>query len=822
MTEPDDQQWSRRRLRDEASDRAAQNDSASDGTDSDAETDGPRATPLSPRGAAEPLSYITQERGSAAGGAFRPRRDDDQLPPAEAIEQVDAPAYRVRDFSPEGRAGVPSWAPAYTQTRNPFASTADQAAQGDADEHGELDYQTARRDEVPAPAASTEGSEPPPITESIPIYNGERTMTRRELRALREAKAAEAAAAGRPAPEIFVTSITGVPQERPGAADEADYIETAEAAPAEETVAESAADVAEATPIDRPVTERPEWAPVFSDAPSGADAVVDEAAVESDADETTAADQAAAPAETAAEAEPDAAAETEAAEPAEVETAETAEPEAAAEPADVIEPEAEAEPVEPESAEPTAAEPAPASPFSAAPPRPVDLIEPPEPARWSPESNDASVFDQLLSTGGGEDAPQSPYATSAPSIDELLFGAPTPPPARESEAEQPAAEQPDAEATDSVDAPSAPVDDAAAAAEPTEVAEADAEPETVETETETVSESEPEPAADPAIEPVGAEADAVAPAEPVADEPADESAAEPVADEPVADEPVADEADIAAPAEPVLPSLSDLPPPNADPAEPNGNPNSYLGAAPSLADRVDMPAPPSWRAPEPPEQDAPAAEAEAETDEHDAEPVLADADAEEIVVDEAPADEPVEAHPVVVDVTPLPAEPLPDAPATSADPAALHWSNQHEDEHGDFVASRDVIGGHGVVTTNALVLPSIPQPEFGTPLATTGEIIITGSIDLPRSLSSTGAHPTQLDESALDHELDPGDHQVASTDSQPVRAIRAVSTHTSTRGMMSNPKPRGNRTLTVLIIASGGLAVLVVGVLIFGIVTNQF
>ncbi|TPW74517.1 hypothetical protein [Schumannella soli] len=816
MTEPDDQQWSRRRLRNEAH--------GADPSGSDSETDAaesgdlPRATPLSPRGPAEPLSYITQERGSSDGGAFRPRRDDDTQPPTEAIEQVETPGYRARDYSPEGRTGVPSWAPAYTQTRNPFASTADQAAQGQADEHGELDYQTARRDEVVPPAAETGVNEPPPITESIPIFNGERTMTRRELRALREARAAEAAKTGVPAPDIFVTSITGLPQERPSDGD-------AVAAPA------SAPEVVdEPAPIDRPATERPAWAPVFTDVPDAVAPTVAEptqsaAPADSDAAEIAEEETFLAGRDAGADA---------ATEPADDDTAVVAEPDADAETADAddAEPVSESTPTEAEVVDPI--EPAaPSDAVIAGPPTPVELVEPPAPARWNPDaSGESSVFDQLLSGG---DAPATP---AAPSIDELLFGAPTPPPATEAdqaeaaeagvvadaanesaavesfepepepepepEAVEPeAAETAEAEAAAPVDAvdlestdpDTAPVAVIAAPAESSDDV-ADAADDAESTATEPVG-SEPVGSEEPT--PEVADADD---AEPVADEPTadDVVADEPAADEPAADEPAAGELpadEEAATEEPQLPSLGDLPPPGAAPAEPNGDPNSFLGAAPSVSDRVDMPAPPAWRAPEPPQQD----------------------DADEIVVEPAPADAPVEAHPVVVDVTPLPAEPLPPVDATST---ATHWSDTDQDAHGDFVASRDVIGGHGVVTTNALVLPSIPQPELAGPLTTTGEIIITGSIDLPRSLSSTGAHPTQLDESALDHELDPGDHQVASTDSQPVRAIRAVSTHTSTRGMMSNPKPRSNRTLTVLIIASASLAVLVAGVLVFSLVTGQF
>jgi hypothetical protein len=151
------------------------------------------------------------------------------------------------------------------------------------------------------------------------------------------------------------------------------------------------------------------------------------------------------------------------------------------------------------------------------------------------------------------------------------------------------------------------------------------------------------------------------------------------------------------------------------------------------------------------------------------------------------------------------------AEPTTATPPTGHWSTQaqldDETQFGDAPLARNIGATSGAITTSALVLPSIPNHDFG-PIGT-GDIMVTGSISLPSSLSATGALPAQLDESDLDHILDPGDSQVASTDSQPVRAIRAVSTHTSSRGVITTMKPKGTRGLTALIIAATSMAVIV-------------
>ena len=153
-------------------------------------------------------------------------------------------------------------------------------------------------------------------------------------------------------------------------------------------------------------------------------------------------------------------------------------------------------------------------------------------------------------------------------------------------------------------------------------------------------------------------------------------------------------------------------------------------------------------------------------------------------------------------------------PTTTGERPVGHWSRQAEldDEHqvGSSSISREV--GIGVVTTNALVLPEIPHHDFTRTVTSTGDILVTGSINLPSSLSSTGALPTQYDESDIDHLLDPGDRQVASTDSQPVRAVKAVSTHTSSRGIINAAPPkRGNKMLTALIISASAMLLVVVG-----------
>ncbi len=99
--------------------------------------------------------------------------------------------------------------------------------------------------------------------------------------------------------------------------------------------------------------------------------------------------------------------------------------------------------------------------------------------------------------------------------------------------------------------------------------------------------------------------------------------------------------------------------------------------------------------------------------------------------------------------------------------------------------------------------------------------MLTGSIDLPLAFSSTGA-TARIEHDSMDALFDMHDAEAVATDSAPVRAIMAVSTHNSGQGVMHIQKPKGTRALTALIIVASSMAVLVVGLLFVAITLNVF
>lgn len=163
-------------------------------------------------------------------------------------------------------------------------------------------------------------------------------------------------------------------------------------------------------------------------------------------------------------------------------------------------------------------------------------------------------------------------------------------------------------------------------------------------------------------------------------------------------------------------------------------------------------------------------------------------------------------------------------------PPTGHWSigvdaPEHPAESAEGDRSRRTIAPTGPITTsNALIMPVVPSVDATGPIATaTGEVLITGSIDLPRSLGSTGQHPTHFDSPALDKLID--ESETTADDAAgvaPVRASKAVSSSGSTRGMIAPPKPRDGKLPAILAITAAVLAIGVIGLLIAGFAFHLF
>ncbi|MET4639868.1 hypothetical protein [Mycetocola sp. 2940] len=140
----------------------------------------------------------------------------------------------------------------------------------------------------------------------------------------------------------------------------------------------------------------------------------------------------------------------------------------------------------------------------------------------------------------------------------------------------------------------------------------------------------------------------------------------------------------------------------------------------------------------------------------------------------------------------------------------------------DQIIARGLEEAGNGVNTSSIILPSMPNSHPLTgPLSANGNVVITGSIDLPSG--STGANPDHFDRSDIDAMFDAEDETRPATAGTPVSASKAVSTHTATRDVITPPAPaRSNRLLLILAITAGVLAVAVLSVIIVGIAAGAF
>ncbi|WP_194419828.1 hypothetical protein [Microbacterium abyssi] len=136
----------------------------------------------------------------------------------------------------------------------------------------------------------------------------------------------------------------------------------------------------------------------------------------------------------------------------------------------------------------------------------------------------------------------------------------------------------------------------------------------------------------------------------------------------------------------------------------------------------------------------------------------------------------------------------------------------------DELITTDSGGSHRA--PNTLIFTHPGEGSLSGPVASTGEVLITGSYDLPRGMGSQGhAHGTtdgkDIDSVLIDGELPPASSPT------PIAASSAVSTIKPAGEVIRPPAPdKGNKLMLTLAITAGGLALLVAAALIVAFTTN--
>lgn len=163
--------------------------------------------------------------------------------------------------------------------------------------------------------------------------------------------------------------------------------------------------------------------------------------------------------------------------------------------------------------------------------------------------------------------------------------------------------------------------------------------------------------------------------------------------------------------------------------------------------------------------------------------------------------------------------PAPQPAQQQAAGPALAWADEDVQEGFTGLLGRSVQGSHG--SSSALILPNDPQPDFTQALSANGDIFITGSMNLSRSLSTTGASSELYDSPEIDRLYEASQDEPAAGVA-PVRASKAVSGGTHDRRLVGGRRGRGNILPTVLAIVAGVMAVGVVTLLVGSWVLKLF
>lgn len=129
-------------------------------------------------------------------------------------------------------------------------------------------------------------------------------------------------------------------------------------------------------------------------------------------------------------------------------------------------------------------------------------------------------------------------------------------------------------------------------------------------------------------------------------------------------------------------------------------------------------------------------------------------------------------------------------------------------------------GGVEVVGTasSTIVLPELPRvPDMTGPLTSAGEVLVTGTIDLPASLAETGEHPRNVYHP--DGAVDGGDDHSAAF--RPVSATHAIGVYAAPHTITPEVR-RESRLVRLLPYIAGAVAVVAVALVVAGFVFHVF
>ncbi|MGM1016524.1 MAG: hypothetical protein ACQEW8_03185 [Actinomycetota bacterium] len=140
----------------------------------------------------------------------------------------------------------------------------------------------------------------------------------------------------------------------------------------------------------------------------------------------------------------------------------------------------------------------------------------------------------------------------------------------------------------------------------------------------------------------------------------------------------------------------------------------------------------------------------------------------------------------------------------------------------ELITSNDSTGSQHIAPSALIFTPSPGEGSLSGPVASTGELLVTGSYDLPAGMGSLGHARGTTDGKDIDSVLIDGELPPASSPT-PIAASSAVSTIKPAGEVIRPPAPEaGNKLMLTLAITAGGLALVLAAALVFAFTTGVF
>lgn len=136
----------------------------------------------------------------------------------------------------------------------------------------------------------------------------------------------------------------------------------------------------------------------------------------------------------------------------------------------------------------------------------------------------------------------------------------------------------------------------------------------------------------------------------------------------------------------------------------------------------------------------------------------------------------------------------------------------------NFTPSRMV--GDLATATSSLIIPHTPTVDIAGPLGDTGEIVVTGQIMLPSSLSERGSAPALLRDNDHDEVMDAYVTGAIAPTAKPMRASQAVSGKGDDTDILLVRRARQSTTTVVTALGAGVLALVALGLFVLVMLTN--